>query len=184
MMKFVPMRASLVTGLFLVATSLFFLSRWEIGSGTFEQSLHLVLGGLGFGLVIVPLISLAISIGKGAYEGTAVGLITLARMLGMTFGLVAVSTWGMNQFRSVTELLVFPVPVVGEDISEFKTRILSYQTGVTEASLELFSTFFLIGSILSLIAIVPALFIPGWSDRSIGGNFSRQVGKKPFGTDE
>ena len=71
----------------------------------------------------------------------------------------ALAAWGMGHFQLLTAELSFPLPVAGETTAAFQERIMAYQTGVTEASLSVFSAFFRIGAVLSVAAAIPALWM-------------------------
>jgi hypothetical protein len=78
-------------------------------------------------------------------------------MMGMTLGLAALSAWGVQHFQVLTAGLQFPLPLAGEATGLFETRAAEYSANVNAAGLALFQRFFLTASIISLIAIVPAL---------------------------
>jgi EmrB/QacA subfamily drug resistance transporter len=152
-------RVPTVVGLGLGALGFLLMSGWGVDIAEPALSLHLAVGGLGFGLVIAPLLVTAVNAGPEEYKGTAAALITVARMLGMTLGLAAMSAWGMGHFHLLTADLAFPLPSVGEAGVVFQERVTAYRTGVTEASLEVFSSFFRSGALLTLLAIIPALLM-------------------------
>ncbi len=154
-------RLPTVIGLGIAALGFLFMSRWDLEIAEPALTIHLVVGGLGFGLVIAPLLVTALNAGDEAYKGTAAALITVARMLGMTLGLAALSAWGMGHFQLLTAELAFPIPAVGETASVFQERLAAYQTGVADASIEVFSSFFRAGALLCIAAAVPALFMYG-----------------------
>ena len=83
-----------VAGLLMVAAGLFLCSRWEIGVDDPELTLQLLLAGVGFGLVIAPILHRALQAVGEDYRATAASLVTVARMMGMTLGLAAMSAWG------------------------------------------------------------------------------------------
>ena len=135
-----------VSGLVLVALGFFLLSGWQTDIGEPWLTLHLVVGGLGFGLVIAPIIYTAMSAAPEEYHGTAVSLVTVARMVGMTLGLAALSAWGMEHFQGLTRGL--------DELELFSEEYLSQ---LTQAGMALFRDFFRVAGIIALVAIVPAL---------------------------
>lgn len=152
-------RLPTLAGLGLGALSFYWMSGWGLDIGDPALTLHLATGGLGFGLVIAPLLAAAVNAGGEEYRGTAAAFITVARMLGMTLGLATLSAWGMGYFQLLTADLSFPLPTVGETSAAFQARAMAYQQGVTDASLAVFSTFFRVGAGLSVAAAVPALWM-------------------------
>ncbi|MDA1215824.1 MAG: MFS transporter [Chloroflexi bacterium] len=157
--RWIGYRAPTVLGVGLAALGFFMMSGWDADVADPALTLHLAVGGLGFGLVIAPLLASAIETGGTEYRGTAAALITASRMLGMTLGLAALSAWGVGHFQLLTGNLAFPFPFAGETTEAFQLRQVVYQDGVAGASMELFSAFFRLGAFLSLAAIVPALWL-------------------------
>ena len=146
-----------VVGLVLVALGMFLASRWELGVADPELTVHLLIAGFGFGLVIAPITVHALDAASEDYRGTAASLVVVSRMMGMTLGLAALSAWGVQHFQVLTTGLEFPLPLAGEAAGIFETRAAEYSANVNAAGLALFQRFFLTASIISLIAIVPAL---------------------------
>ena len=136
-------RLPTVIGLLLMAAGFYLLSGWGVDIAEPQLTLHLVVAGLGFGLVIAPIMTTALGAVPQAYSSTAASLVTVARMVGMTLGLAALSAWGMQHFQTLT---------TGVDF-----RDIDYLDKATEASLTIFHNFFRAAAIVSLVAIVPAL---------------------------
>ena len=146
-----------VVGLALVALGLFLASGWELGVSDPELTVHLLIAGFGFGLVIAPITAHALgSVGED-YRGTAASLVVVSRMMGMTLGLAAISAWGVGHFQTLTAGLEFPLPQAGEATSVFEARAVDYSANLNAAGLKLFQRFFLVTAVISLIAILPAL---------------------------
>ena len=157
--RWTGVRAPTIIGLLLAALGFALMSSWDETIADPMLTLHLAIGGLGFGLVIAPLVLSAVDSSDESYRATAAAWVTVARMLGMTLGLAALSAWGMGEFQLLTSALEFPLRYVGEAADAYNSRVVAYQTGVTNASFEVFTAFFRVGAGLSLAAVVPALFI-------------------------
>ena len=157
--RWVGRRLPTLVGLGLGALGFVWMSGWGLDISDPALSLHLATGGLGFGLVIAPLLATAMNAGGEEYRGTAAAFITVARMLGMTLGLAALSAWGMGYFQVLTAELSFPLPVAGETAAALAERVTAYQQGVADASLSVFSAFFRVGAGLSVAAAIPALWM-------------------------
>ena len=154
-------RPPTLAGLGLATLGFLLMSGWDLEIGEPALSVHLATGGFGFGLVIAPLLTTAVNAGGEGYRGTAAAFMTAARMLGMTLGLAALSAWGMGHFQLLTAELSFPLQATGESAAAFDARMAAYETGVTDASLEVFTAFFRIGAGLCVAAALPALWLNG-----------------------
>ena len=152
-------RAVTVTGLGLVAVGMYLASKWELGVSDPELSLHLLIAGLGFGLVIAPIMLQAINAVGQEYRGTASSLVVVSRMMGMTLGLAALSAWGVEHFQFLTAGLEFPLPTPGESAAAQEAKIGEYTLRVSEAGLELFKNFFRAAAFIALSAVPVALFM-------------------------
>ena len=150
-------RVLTVTGLLMVAAGLFLCSGWEIGVDDPELTLQLLIAGVGFGLVIAPILHRALHAVDEGYRATAASLVTVARMMGMTLGLAAMSAWGVEHFQVLTSGLEMPLPQAGESTEVINARIEQYAAGVNDAGLSVFRAFFRTAALVSLAAIPFAL---------------------------
>ena len=60
-----------VTGLGLLTLGMFLASGWELGVGDPELTIHLLIAGFGFGLVITPITARALGSAGEDYRSTA-----------------------------------------------------------------------------------------------------------------
>ena len=150
-------RSVTVAGLGLTASAFFLMSNWEADIGDPWLTLHLVTGGLGFGLVIAPIMVTALSAASEDYWGTAASLVTVSRMVGMALGLAALSAWGVEHFQALTAGLELPLPMQGETAEALRGRQAEYESGLLQAGVSLFQDFFRVAAFISLAAIIPAL---------------------------
>lgn len=146
-------RALTVIGLLMVATGLFLCSGWEIGVDDPELTLQLLLAGAGFGLVIAPILHRALEAVGEDYRATAASLVTVARMMGMTLGLAAMSAWGVEHFQVLTSDLQLPIAQAGESTAAYNARVEEYTDSVNAAGLSVFRAFFRTAAIAALVAI-------------------------------
>ena len=146
-----------VAGLALVAIGMFLASGWELDVSDPELTIHLLVVGFGFGLVIAPITVRALGAASDDYQGTAASLVVVSRMMGMTLGLAALSAWGVQHFQGLTTGLEFPLPLLGEATAIYEARAAEYSANINAAGLELFQRFFLVASLISLVAVLPAL---------------------------
>lgn len=155
LLPFFGVRPAAVTGLALTAVGLFLVSTWDLDVSEPWLTIHLVIAGLGFGLNNTPIMTQAIgSVGK-AYRGTAVSLVVVARMMGMTLGLAALAAWGVEHFQSLTAGLELALPQVFGEVMQSQTE--GYSDRLNEAGLTLFHNFFRIASAVAVVAILPVL---------------------------
>ena len=153
----VGIRPVMVTGLGLTALGLSLVSGWDLDVGEPQLTLHLAVAGMGFGLVISPIMMQALTAVSEDYRATGASLVVVARMLGMTLGLAALSAWGVEHFQTLTAGLEFPLPQAGESAEEVQARMAEYSAGLTAAGLSLFHNFLRVAAAVSLVAILPAL---------------------------
>ena len=133
-------------GLALSATGFFLMSRWGLDIADPWMTLHLAIGGLGFGVVIAPITTAVLNSVREGLRGVASALVTALRMVGMLIGLSALSAWGMGRFEVMT---------AGLSLSE----ILEAPEELTGPVMGLFHDFFLAAMAMCLLAILPALFM-------------------------
>ncbi len=141
-------RAPAVLGLALSASALFLMSRWGLDIADPDMTVHLVLGGLGLGLVIAPVATTVVSSVAEGERATAASLVTVMRMIGMMVGLSALSAWGMGRFQTLAGDV---------SVSALLSTDPEALAALTDAALRLFREFFLTAMALSLLAILPAL---------------------------
>ena len=149
----------------MTALGLFLVSNWQIGVAEPDLTLHLAMAGFGFGLVIAPIVTHALNGVRDDYQCTAASLVVVARMLGMTLGLAALSAWGVEHFLALTAGLDLPLPMPGESTASVEARLFEYKNNLNAAGLSLFHNFFRAAAGVSLLAIVPAMMMRGdrWS---------------------
>ncbi len=146
-----------VAGLSLVAMGMFLASGWELGVDDPELSAHLVIAGLGFGLVISPILTRALQAVSEDYRGAASSLVVVSRMLGMTLGLAAMSAWGVEHFQVLTGGLEMPLPESGQTTTALEARLAEYADRVSAAGLSVFQNFFRAAAIIAIAAIPVAV---------------------------
>ena len=134
-------------GLILSSVSFYFMSTWDLGLKDPIMTVHLVLGGLGFGLVIAPIAAAAINSVLAGDRGTAAALLTVMRMMGMTMGLAALTSWGTERF----EVLAGQIPL----------RDPEYFQQLTSVGLKVFQGFFLAAMVVCLVALIPTWLMRG-----------------------
>ena len=153
--KHYDLRIPAISGLILCFVALLFMSRWNELIRDPLMSYHLLAAGFGFGLMIAPITTSAINSSDTKHQGSAAGIISSSRFLGMTFGIAALSAWGSQRFQDL---------LLGIDLKIPETRVLEnptlgFENQLIQAGVNLFHDFFMIGSVLCLIGIFPCLLL-------------------------
>jgi predicted MFS family arabinose efflux permease len=133
-------------GLILSAVGFFFMSRWALDIADPQMTLHLLICGLGFGLVIAPIATAVIDSVKEERRGVAAALVIVMRMVGMIIGLSALTSWGMGRFHGMT---------AGMSLE----HIITSPQELAESVLNLFHEFFLVGVGACLVGLLPAMWM-------------------------
>ena len=152
-------RAVSVSGMALAALGLWLMSGWGQNVTEAQLFLHLGLAGAGFGLVIAPLFVTAMETGGQEYQATAASMVTVARMVGMAFGLAALAAWGMEQFQAQIAGLQVPLPEAGETTEALQLRIDEYSENLNQVGIALFQNFYRVAAGLMLLGIIPSLWL-------------------------
>lgn len=84
--------ALLVTALVLIGTG------WDVAVTTPTMVWHLMVLGLGFGLVTAPLSAAVVSAVDPPQRGVAASLVLIARLVGLALGLAGLTGWALNRF--------------------------------------------------------------------------------------
>ena len=153
--KHYDLRIPAVSGLLFCFVALLFMSRWNELIEDPLMSYHLLMAGFGFGLMIAPITTSAINSSSTKNQGSAAGIISSSRFLGMTFGIAALSAWGSQRFQDLLlsiDLKITGTGVLGPPPSGFESQLIG-------AGINLFHDFFMIGSVLCLIGIFPCLLL-------------------------
>ena len=125
---------------------------------------HLLLAGVGLGLVIAPLAAVALRLVTAAEHGVASAQVVVARTAGMLIGVAGLTGWGLFRFNQLTADLDTPLPV-GVDQATYAGQLAEYQQALTAALVTEYTEIFLITAVLCAIAAVVAVWLP--TDRPV-----------------
>jgi MFS family permease len=164
----IGIRPVVIMGLGMSALGLFLVSTWDLNVVEPWLTLHLLIAGLGFGLNNTPIMTRALDSVSDDYRGTAASLVVVARMLGMTLGLAALSAWGVEHFQVLTAGLELPLPEAGDAAGALQARLVEYNNRLSAAGLSLFHNFFRVAGGVALVAILPALAMGGGKTQGEG----------------
>ncbi|WP_236667007.1 MULTISPECIES: MFS transporter [unclassified Nonomuraea] len=154
-------RAVAVAGMLLAAAGYWLMSRWplDLESAGLLMDLHLVVAGLGLGLVIAPVSSAVLRVSPATEHGVASAAVVVARMMGMLIGIAAVSAWGFYRFQSLTAHLDTPLPF-GVDAATYQRQLSAYTAKVQEALHVEYTEMFLVTAFICVIGAGVALLMP------------------------
>ncbi|MEO3790137.1 MFS transporter [Nonomuraea sp. B10E15] len=154
-------RAVAVAGMALAAAGYWLMSRWplDLESAGPLMDLHLVVAGLGLGLVIAPVSSAVLRVSPAAQHGVASAAVVVARMMGMLIGIAAVSAWGFYRFQSLTAHLDTPLPF-GVDAATYQRRLADYTAKVQAALHVEYTEMFLVTAFICVLGAGVALLMP------------------------
>ncbi len=142
-------------GLLLAATGFFFICGWDLSIAEPELTIHLMMAGLGFGLLIAPIALAATESVKSEVRGSAASMVSATRMLGMTAGLAALTAWGSARFDLLLTGINLPFPLPGETAEQAEQRVAEFNAQLQAAGMTLFNEFFLVAAVICLVALVP-----------------------------
>src|SRR3569833_2121489 len=118
----------------------------------------LVIAGLGLGLVIAPLSSVALRSVPALQHGIASSAVVVARMIGKLIGVAALGAWGFHRFQTLTAHLSTPLPI-GMSRTEFSHRLAAYLAAVKAALHTEYADIFWATAALCVAAALLALAI-------------------------
>ena len=159
LLRRVDARPITIVGLLLIAVGMFRLSGWEISIAEPRLTLDLLVSGIGFGLVIAPIMHRAIEAAPEDYRAVSASMVVVARMLGMTLGMAALSAWGVNEFLAILSDTPSPLTMPGLDAAGRAQAFAEYRETLQTASLSLFHNFFRAAGIIAILAIGPTLLM-------------------------
>jgi hypothetical protein len=120
----------------------------------------LIIGGIGFGLVIAPVGAEVLEAAPARERGVAAAFAILFRLLGMTIGISALTAVGVRRLQSLTSRIEPVVQRSGESTAEFLVRQSQYiEEYAIPLSLKVVRETFLIGAGLSLLALLPIVML-------------------------
>ena len=154
LLRWVDARWITMPGLALIAVGMFQvggwpilgLPGWQIEISDPKLTIDMLIAGVGFGLVIAPLMHRAILSAPVDYRAVSASMIVVARMLGMTLGMAALSAWGVNELLAVIgDTAALP--------TDQRRQVLEM------AQLDLWHGFFRVAGTIALLAIIPAFLM-------------------------
>jgi MFS family permease len=145
-----------VAGMVLSAAAFVQMSTWPANAlalhlGPLRQAdVALFACGLGFGLVIAPLTAAVLAMTRGESHGLATSLVVLARTMGMTVGLSALTAFGLYRFHQI-----LGTPVVTDP--DLKARVDHLARLVAAAFLQEYREIFSVAAALCALSALVML---------------------------
>ncbi|MGH2769544.1 MAG: MFS transporter, partial [Actinomycetota bacterium] len=116
----------------------------------------LATGGLGLGLIIAPIASVALRSSAPQRHGVAASGVVVTRMMGMLIGIAALAAWGLHRFQELTADLTPPLPF-GSSSETHARQLAAYETALTEALRIEYREIFVITAGVCLLGALVAL---------------------------
>lgn len=123
------------------------MSTWHITTPYAVMLVHLAVAGIGFGLVIAPIATAVINAANDAERGVASALVIILRLCGMTLGLSAMTTYGLQRAEGLLQLAGTPT-----DFNELVNLGMQIANQVINET-------FLIAAGISALALVPVWWL-------------------------
>ncbi|MFV9505711.1 MAG: MFS transporter [Oscillochloridaceae bacterium umkhey_bin13] len=139
-----------ILGLALGALGYGLMGTWEALTPYPVMVAHLILAGLGLGLVIAPAADSVIRAAAQAQRGTASALVIALRLVGMTVGVATLTLWGVQR-QDTLRRAGADDPLVLTDPASFLMQIAAQVIGET----------FWMGAVALGVALVAALLLRG-----------------------
>jgi hypothetical protein len=119
-----------------------------------QMSATIAIAGLGLGVVIAPIGEVAIRAARTEDYGAASGLVLLARLLGMTIGLSAITAFGLERLDQKVGTIPEVTPLPGESTTAYFTRQQeAFNAQVIPLTLDVIRETFIVAAIICLIAV-------------------------------
>lgn len=119
------------------------------------MSATMAFAGLGLGIVIAPIGEVAIRAAWAEDYGAASGLVLLARLLGMTVGLAAVTAFGLERLDAKVAALPTVSPIAGESTTQYFQRQQEFvNEQIIPLTLDVIRESFVFAAIVCVVAIV------------------------------
>ena len=153
------LRFPAASGLVIAAIGYWLISGWNLDIGEPELTLHLLVVGFGFGLLIVPIALAGTETVGQDIRATAASMVTAMRIVGMTFGVAALTAWGVARFDVLAADIRLPLAEATQTRAEAQAQLDQFTDRINDAGITLFQEFFFIAAVVCLLAVVAAVFM-------------------------
>jgi MFS family permease len=97
-----------IVGLAGAVGGLLLMRSWGLTTTYAQMIPHLVLAGIGFGLLIAPIAAAVVDAAPETHRGTASALVIIFRLVGMTIGVSSLTTFGIHRIDILSRALLPP----------------------------------------------------------------------------
>lgn len=156
-------------GFLMTGAAYTLIARWPVVPGELLMTRDLMMAGLGFGLVIAPISAAVIHSVGNRFAATGAAFVTVTRMVGMTVGLSALSSWGLRRFNALIAATPLPLRTAEMTDAEYAAQNTAYQDTITSALRSLYADYFLVAAGIAVLAILAAAFLGRSGGRSSAG---------------
>ena len=155
----IDLRVPAAAGLIFAAIGYWLVSGWDLDIAEPELTLHLLVVGFGFGLLIVPIALAGTETVGEDIRATAASMVTALRIVGMTFGLAALTAWGVARFDVLAADIRLPLAEATQTRGEAQAQLDQFTERIQDAGMALFQEFFIIAAVVCLLAVVPTVLM-------------------------
>lgn len=137
------------------------MSRWIPETGQWFLTVSTAVTGIGFGLALTPISATALQTVDSSRFGVAAAVSTSMRMIGMIFGLAALSSWEVKRFQQLfTQFREAPLPPG----CMFECMAKRMETSLHLASAQAMAEIFIGTAVVAGVGIVIAMFLVSHRD--------------------
>ncbi len=136
-------RLPTISGILFIGVGYILMNTWSPEVTFTTMAWHLMVAGMGFGLVISPLGTAVINAVASDERGIASGMVLIMRLMGMSVGLSSLTAWGLYRFDILSQ--AYTVAEIGNFVGAITAQILN--------------EIFLASAIFALITIILAFFL-------------------------
>ncbi|MFN2274142.1 MAG: MFS transporter [Anaerolineales bacterium] len=133
-----------IAGVLLALAGFGMMSTWRATTTYATMVPQLVLTGIGFGLTLAPIATAAVDAAPETDRGVASGLVIILRLVGMTIGVSAITTFGLHRTDVLYDQMLDPSMAMDEVLR-----------AVIRAAERVISESFLIAGAVCALALLP-----------------------------
>ena len=127
---------------------------WLVDTPYLNMASHLVVLGVGFGLVIAPIGTAVINAAPEDQRGIASSLVIVLRLMGMSVGLSGLTAWGLYRFEILRKLIDLPnLPLSDPAYQQ------ALADGLTKVTVEVLTETFLVSAGVALLALLVGFWL-------------------------
>jgi len=128
--------------------------RWTVLTHRLEMAWQLVILGMGFGLVIAPVGTAVINAASATQRGIASSLVIVFRLIGMSVGLSALTSWGLQRFGLLRTQITLPDLPLSDPV--YQQAIVD---GLVQVTVQVLAETFIVSAGLGLLALAITLYL-------------------------